>query len=325
MLYLEDVLGSMCWKREIFLGPMGRWRRCRMLNMLDKLYDAGDEKVRLLYKYRSCEPHQVACLRDDSLWFSTQPQLNDPFDCLIRLPHSIEAEDIHEVRSNLACAQPYQLALSDERQIAKYIGQSNALPPLVPLGVMATQLRHTRLLKHIQILNLNSVSWIRDLIAMANALVEEIFHNITVFCVAEPDDNQLMWAHYGASHRGFCTGYVCPTGIVNPALIHKVKYVKSPAKISAWQVISDPGSVHQDLTCTKPSVWSYEKEWRVTFGNMPGLLPELLPYREVILGARISRQNETSVRKAVGKRKVRLLRAVAETSRGQFNIRLEPA
>lgn len=296
-----------------------------MLDLLNEMYDAHDEKVRLLYKYRSCEPHHVECLRNDSLWFSTQPQLNDPFDCLIRLPQSIETDHIQEVRSQLAGAQPYQLALSDAREVAEYIGQSDAIPPLVPLGLMATQLQDARLLRHIQDLKPNSESWVRELIAMARALAEQLLNNITVFCVSELNDHQLMWAHYGASHSGFCTGYVCPTGILNPALIHKVKYVKSPPKITAWQVVNDPGSVHRDLILTKPSEWSYEEEWRVTFGNISGLLTKLLPYREVILGARISPENEASVRKAVGKRDVRILRGVAEHEAGRFKIRIEPA
>ncbi len=150
-------------------------------------------------------------------------------------------------------------------------------------------------------------------------------HNVTVFCVSEPNDNQLMWAHYAAGHTGFCTGYVCPVGILNPQLIHKVQYVEAPPKITAWQLVDDPGRVYRDLALTKPAEWSYENEWRVTFGNMSGLLDNLLPFREIILGAKISAEDEKRVRQAVGVRDIRILRAAAEHTEGEFKIRIRSA
>jgi Protein of unknown function (DUF2971) len=296
-----------------------------MLNHLNEMYDAGDQNARVLYKYRSCEPHHINCLRNDTVWFSTQSQLNDPFDCLICLPQSIDSQDIHEVRAHLSSAEPYKLQFSNASEVAEYIGLSQDLPPLIPLGLMASQLQNKRLLKHIQNLRPNDDTWIRKLIIMAREVSEEFLHNITVFCLSEQNANQLMWTHYAAAHSGFCTGYVCPVGIGNPRLIHKVEYVESPRRITPWQLVDDPGSVWSDLTLVKPSQWSYESEWRVTFGNMAGLLDNLLPYREVILGARISSKNESRIRLAVRDRDVRIFRAVIEHSAQEFKIRIEPA
>jgi len=296
-----------------------------MLDQLNAMYDSGDENVRLLYKYRPCQPHHVDCLRNDTLWFAAPPQLNDPFDCVIRLPRSIDAPDIQDVRAHLSEAQPYRLDLSDPGEIAEYIGQSHDLPPLVPLGLMAAQLHHERLLEHIRDLIPNDDAWVHELIIMAREVAERLLNEISVFCVSEPNNHQLMWAHYAAGHTGFCTGYVCPVGILNPAMVHKVNYVETPRNITAWQLVDDPGSVHRDLTLTKPSQWSYEAEWRVTLGNMAGLLDNLLPYREVILGARISPENEESVRRAIGNRDVRIARGVLKHDPERFEIRIEPA
>jgi hypothetical protein len=296
-----------------------------MLNHLNEMYDARDENVRLLYKYRSCEPHNIDCLRNDTVWFSTAPQLNDPFDCLIRLPQSVDDKDIRELRTHLSSAKPYGINFSNAREVAEYVGQSQDLPPLIPLGLMASQFQHEHLIKHIRNLKSNDDSWVRKLIIMAREIAEQLLHNITVFCVSEKNDNQLMWAHYAAAHSGFCTGYVCPVGILNPKLIHKVEYVQSPRRITPWQLVDDPGSVHRDLTLVKPIQWSYEREWRITFGNIGGLLDNLLPHREVILGANISPENEARIRGAVGSRDVKILRAVTEHSANKFEIRIQPA
>lgn len=296
-----------------------------MLNYLTGAYASGDKKVRLLYKYRPCESHHIRCLNDDTLWFSTADQLNDPFDCLVRLPEVLDQTDLDEIRARLAEAQPFCLTLDSSQAVAEYIGAVSEMPPLVPLGLMATQLAHERLLSHIREINAESDQWIGELFVMAREVAEAVLHNTTVFCLCEPRDHQLMWAHYAASHTGFCTGYVSPIGIDSPRLIHKVTYTKSPPKISPWRLIDDPGQVYSDLTLTKPSEWSYESEWRVTLGNMPGLNHGLLPYKEVILGARISPEHERQIREAIDGRDVALYRADTERGADSFEIGIEPA
>lgn len=295
-----------------------------MLEQLNGMYDTHDEAVRLLYKYRSCEPRNIDCLRTDTVWFSTQSQLNDPFDCLVRLPESIGAADIGELKAYLSSAKPFQLKLSDPGEIAEYIGRSEDLPPLVPLGLLAAQMQHAQLVKHIRRLKPSDDAWVQKLFVMAREIAERLLTNMTVFCVSEQNANQLMWAHYAAAHTGFCTGYVCPVGILNPKLIHKVEYVESPRRITPRQLVDDPGSVYRDLILGKPSQWSYENEWRLTFGNMAGLLSNLLPYRVVILGARISPDNEGCIRRAVEERDVQICRAIVDKGGNQFEIRIEP-
>jgi hypothetical protein len=297
-----------------------------MLDFLNGMYDAKDDAVQLLYKYRSCEPRNVDCLRNNTLWFSTQAQLNDPYDCVVRLPDSIGKTDIEELRAHLASATPYELNMSEFGQIAEHIGKSENLPPLVPLGLMAAQLRQQQLVKHIRKLRPEDDAWVHKLFQMAREMALRLLSNMTVFCLSEENTNQLLWAHYAAAHTGFCTGYVCPVGILNPQLIHKVEYETSPRKITPWQLIDDPGSVYRDLMLVKPSQWSYESEWRLTFGNMPGLISDLLPYRMIILGARISRGDEQRIRAAAKAAGVStIFRAVLDQSNGSFDINIEPA
>jgi hypothetical protein len=293
------------------------------IDELSRMYDATDPLVQVLYKYRVCNENSFDLLRTDRVWFSTPSQLNDPFDCRLRLPTSIRAADIDSVRKNLASVEPYDLKIRSSRKIAEFVCASQEMPALTPLGLMAAQYGYKRLLKHIRRIDAHDDAWVRDLIVMAREVAQYVLKDITVFCVSEKSNHPLMWAHYAASHAGFCTGYVCPVGIGNPRIIFKVAYPDIPPTITCWQMIEDPGSVHQDLVTTKTAPWSYEAEWRVTFGNIAGLVDKLLPYREIIFGAKMSAADEASVRRAVGSRRVTFYRAVLEETSG--TVAIQPA
>lgn len=290
------------------------------IDLFRRMYEEGDKNVQILYKYRSCNDNNLNLLSTDRVWFSTPSQLNDPFDCRLRLPTSISIADIKSVRSHLARANPFNLRIRSPRKVAEFVGAANELPPLTSLGLMASQFRYERLLKHIQQINADDDTWVRDLILMAREVAEYLLKDITVFCVSEHNDHPLMWAHYASSHAGYCVGYVCPVGIGNPRIIHKVAYPEAPPAISCWQLIDDPGAVYQDLVLTKTAPWSYEAEWRVTFGNIAGLVDILLPYRQVIFGAKMSAADETLVREAVGSREVDFYRAVLDQTSGTIGI-----
>jgi hypothetical protein len=296
-----------------------------MLDDLNARYDSNEASVSLLYKYRGCEPHHIACLADDVLWFSTSSALNDPFDCEIRLPRTVEADDVRALRSALSNAQPYRLTVSSPLEVATHIGQVSELRPLEALGVLAAQLGHHDLVRHIRRPEVESERWLRRVMKLAKRAVGQLLHNVTVFCLSELRDNQLMWSHYAAGHTGFCTGYVCPVGIRNPALLRQVQYVQEPPPVTMSRLVEDPSGVVEDLILTKPRQWSYEAEWRVTLGNMPGRVEGLLPYREVILGGRVAPDCERKIREAIRDRNVRLLRAVPTQSQGRYEVRIEPA
>ncbi len=291
-----------------------------MDELMNQMHDAADPMVQVLYKFRVCNENNLDLLRTDRVWFSTPSQLNDPFDCKVRLPISITVADIASVRKNLASVEPYDLRIRSPRKVAEFVGASQEMPALTPLGLMAAQFGYKPLLKHIRRINAHDDAWARDLMLMARELIEWFLQDTTVFCVSEQNNHPLMWAHYAASHAGFCTGYVCPVGIGNPRMIFKVAYAKIPPTITFWQLIQDPGAVHQDLILTKTEPWTYEAEWRIAFHNMPGLLDRLLPYREIIFGAKMSDADEVSVRQAVGRRRVTFYRAVLDDTAGAMAI-----
>lgn len=94
-----------------------------------------------------------------------------------------------------------------------------------------------------------------------------------VFCVAEENDNLLMWAHYADDHKGAVIKFECLPDIGNSLCVaKKVKYVDKPpvlAEIDEYieslvgEHEIDYGSLFIDLFISKSDHWNYEKEWRV--------------------------------------------------------------
>lgn len=291
-----------------------------MIDLLNQMYDREDSNVRLLYKYRTYNQNSLDALKTDRIWFSTPSQLNDPFDCRLRLPTSVTNRDIESVRQHLAGVAPYNLKIRSPEKTAEFVGAAQELPALTPLGLVASQFKHVRLVRHLRCIDAGEDAWVRELIVMAREIALHMLEDVTVFCLSEVNDHPLMWAHYADGHAGFCTGYVCPVGIGNPRTIFKVAYPEVPPSISCWQLIEDPGAVHRDLVVTKTSHWSYEREWRMTFSNIPGLIDKLLPYREIIFGEKISADEQARVRETVGGRNVKFRRAEIDARSGTISI-----
>lgn len=94
-----------------------------------------------------------------------------------------------------------------------------------------------------------------------------------IFCVAEDNDNLLMWAHYADDHHGAVIKFECLTALdtmLCAAL--KVNYVEKPPVIATLdeyiksllgQHELDHGSLYIKLFTLKSDHWKYENEWRV--------------------------------------------------------------
>lgn len=94
-----------------------------------------------------------------------------------------------------------------------------------------------------------------------------------VFCVAEDNDNLLMWAHYADDHQGAVIKFLCLPAIDNMlCAAMKVNYVHKPPVIATLDEYIksligkhelDFDSLYYKLFTSKSDHWAYEKEWRV--------------------------------------------------------------
>lgn len=111
-----------------------------------------------------------------------------------------------------------------------------------------------------------ALQWIRDFTPTFREQIAEQFQSrFGILSLSEAPDNALMWAHYGASHRGFIIAFDEKHEFFDRRRgendefywLRKVEY-QSP----------QPGATLLDLGRTafllrKSPQWAYEREWRI--------------------------------------------------------------
>jgi len=265
---------------------------------IDKAISLKYEHIpRKLYKYRSVNEYSLKNLEEESIWLSDPKGFNDPYDCSFH--HKIEI-DPDNADSVLAMAHEYSLVNGlTEEQIQSVRKSDNPTVRLLELSYpdrpdfgrsCGEALSHA-------------------MKERANALVREISEGFKqtfkIGCFSENPKSILMWSHYADYHTGFCIGYdfhELGNEDVRTRLIYPVVY--SDEMFDATGVFSSPKNVDNILylnqvALMKSTEWSYEKEWRLVFGNM--LIQEEMSYRlpkpkHVILGTKISSDNEKTIR-----------------------------
>ena len=79
-------------------------------------------------------------------------------------------------------------------------------------------------------------------------------HETGVFSLCEEANNNVMWSHYGNSHKGFCIGF-------NVAELFNILKDASLGKVSYRGEFPSINDIH-NLNFIKSKEWEYEKEYR---------------------------------------------------------------
>jgi hypothetical protein len=162
----------------------------------------------------------------------------------------------------------------------------------------------------------NTPLWVEE-------MLHEILDQIGVFCLSSTSTQQLLWAHYADGHRGIGVELDPQVGLFTAA--QRVVYTDQAPIIN--RLIDDSRVMLDKSMFTKSSAWEYEREWRVIarWGDEarikryleqhivppaiesfmrdqhgPGyysIPPEAV--RSVILGSRISAENEGWIRSLI--------------------------
>ena len=110
--------------------------------------------------------------------------------------------------------------------------------------------------------------------------------------MSESYDNELMWAHYANSNKGFCIEYdFSKAPQLKPEIwrklisIYKVIYKDEQEEFSFMRILDyimkgqtdkeEYKSISYDMMqklITKKAFWSYEKEWRILLYNIENKL-----------------------------------------------------
>jgi len=252
------------------------------------------EAVQQLYKYRDDSERTEDIIKNQKVWLSTPAQLNDPLECRIgEIPKDWESKTIQQM---------------ENAQIMGIFG----FPPQAPKTLLSLSEKETK--KWLKRFKTNShrqrISAIRNLYSdhgMQLSKPENVFHDmrkrlssVGIFSLSEDFQNELMWAHYGANHRGIAIGFGASASCRLSDHRHTipVEYTSQKPNFesgfkSEGQIFA-PGSGQKNVVrvsfddkvfraaiSTKTPVWQYEKEWRYVeeshgLFNTPGKITSIV-------------------------------------------------
>lgn len=191
-----------------------------------------------LYKYRSAATwdnpncNTARIFRDGKLYYARPTTLNDPYEAHIEFDMSSCAEK--------AKVSHLRVLRERNRLNGNYMETLHQTWEQVKRNVEVQ-------MNHIKNGTMDFHSYYRD-----------VMDHHGVLSLSEERNNLLLWAHYGAEHRGICLGLDWPnTGL--PEAV-EVSYHTMYREVDIW------AHTEQELArlaCFQKSAeWSYEREWR---------------------------------------------------------------
>lgn len=131
-----------------------------------------------------------------------------------------------------------------------------------------------------------SISERNDLVEPLYELARQIGQSTDksgVFSLSHNVTDELLWAHYGASHCGIAIEYELELLTRFSSRQHlnsfNVEYSKKPPSLDMQCLQSDSGKAIRNMLGHKSSRWNYEEEFRIVLENINGKVPH--DYRAV--------------------------------------------
>ncbi|MEB8328659.1 DUF2971 domain-containing protein [Flavobacteriaceae bacterium KMM 6897] len=89
-----------------------------------------------------------------------------------------------------------------------------------------------------------------------------------IFSTSTDFKNELLWAHYANSHKGFCIEYdlelLRNVDGAKHVIINPIKYIKSPPKFNILDLVRNKeNNIAGKVGFHKSKAWEYEKELRI--------------------------------------------------------------
>jgi tetratricopeptide (TPR) repeat protein len=254
----------------------------------------------IYYKYRADSPLTEQIITSGKVYLSTAEGLNDPFECSLQ---EIGREWLKKKIKELKEASMAGFVMEALRSIKERT-------PFFKLTPDETQnmLEEIRKLDDLSKAFSYRENLMRDFIGYPPANPDKLFSQLNqqlldvgIFSLSANPIHQLMWAHYGAEHKGLALGFKKELGsrLADPMHFLPVVYSdqlpemtenfqiemafsmgKSGRLYTSTYKIAFSDTSFQRAITTKPSCWNYEEEWRYIepyFGlaDWPGPLTEV--------------------------------------------------
>jgi hypothetical protein len=205
-----------------------------------------------LWKYMSLGQYLESMIDNNTLWFSSPKDFNDPYDC------------------NFECARK-QFTIDEIRAFWNKQKKNEEIPNHTAKEIIQ--------------------QWANNPNDFYEAIYGSFLNAIQdcgVCCFSSEFNHPLMWAHYTRNHFGVCIGFDTQKLLSNFEMVSKVKYDDEFPKIN---ILDDLNIAAKQLVNAKSSHWSYENEIRI-LGPQRGTYPfNKNAMSEVIFGLRTTEED----------------------------------
>lgn len=249
-----------------------------------------DKEVEVLYKYRIVDGNSINALSKGMLWYSKPAGLNDPHDVAPRWKKDItDTEVLNDFVLKRGDSNNAE-AKASSKAISKFVAQCRA-----------KGWGDSRILRAVDEMFMKIDGKSQKALLQDTLYYNEIiFSSMGVLSLSEDPKHPVMWGSYSNSHRGFCLGFEYHETNVLGQYASSIDYVAKMPKPSVKLFSHDAGEDALELIAfTKSKEWEYEQEWRVIKPNGNKLFPYPGKLVEVILGMKMSEEDELSVRNAI--------------------------
>lgn len=252
----------------------------------------------VLYKYRAASELTEQIISTGQVWLSKADNLNDPLECKTGLI----PEDWKE--RTIAAMQSAQFLGT----ISDFPGKVGYASTILSLSPRDTKRWINKTLKMPHALRIKAMRALYHQHGLTLSKPEDIFKQMAldlsevgIFSLSERPDNELMWAHYGDSHKGLALGFSREedNALGKPDSTIKVNYIdekpvfkagfRSAVEISgnmkggaqSKSRVAFDDEVFRAALSTKTTPWAYEQEWRYIepaagLYKHPGRLTEII-------------------------------------------------
>jgi len=160
---------------------------------------------------------------------------------------------------------------------------------------------------------------INEITSVNNSMIE-IREEIGIYSMSESPVSELLWAHYGDGHKGFCLGYKTDKLIGDFSLEKRrllpVQYSKSLPRFSIAMIGNDE-KIKIKLIGTKSKLWSYENEVRL-ISKVGKNYYEPDSLKSVYFGLRMPESQKKQIMETLKGRKIQYFQIVQEEKGFRF-------
>lgn len=222
--------------------------------------------IDVLFKYGSLSEHSESLFSTPTIWFAAPSLLNDPFECRPWLTFNGSQAQIVEVLTRVLRRDNPHMAPNDATAMAVSI-------------FLEGRYRDPKTWENLR----------ADVIARLGG-------DIGLCCLAESNDNILMWSHYARNHDGYCLEFEATN--CTP-VFGEAQQVLYASEFPVVDFFNTPPDKQVDLIfLTKYIGWRYEEEYRIidhqAGAGLHSYPPELL--RSVTFGLRMPESARQQIR-----------------------------